>query len=524
MGCMINSYCRICGLYLSAPDSYAAGRGSCPRCKQVLRIPVPLPADSPGFVEGLRYIAEPASMIAPSGAAPVVVTAQLGKSLKYCCAKCRSVYESLQAPSRPQGQCPSCGTLNDESAGEVVEFPRGGDAGPGAAGQGRAAVPGQALWDMQGEFLVAKPAQNQSPSDSIIEPIPLDPAEPVPVSVPPPPPTKTPAKPGQPRLVPTGQAQTSSAGWFYLIHGRAIGPITTEAMKTLLRTGKVSQAVFAWRRGMEIWMPIEEIPQLRVDLAPQTKASLSRVPSSPGARAGRVAQNASNMVWMSISAMCLVVLLLVMRESLTDFGPAVPRVAAMALGFAMLLCLGGGIVRLVRNWRLFNQSSATLRAKWFAGATGLLICILLTGLIGLHSRQADVVPGSNDSIELARRIVDTLLFEDISESYYVVDWDKLIVNGENFGQKHAGAASMDDKQLLIEGVYETFIDAFDPPFDRAHTQASAMKNWRVVQQRMDSTVVSATRPRSGAKMLFTLQGDRLIALRIIKSGNREVGR
>ena len=522
---MINSYCRICGLYLSAPDNYAAGRGSCPRCKQVLRIPVPLPAGSLGFVEGLRYIAEPASMIAPSGAAPAVVTAQLGKSLKYCCVKCRSVYESLQAPSRPQGQCPSCGTLNDDSAGEVVEFPRGGETEPGAAGQGQATSPGQVLWDMQGEFIVAKPARNQSPSDSIIEPIPLDPAEPVPVS----PTTKTPAtnapaKPGQPRPVPTGQAQTSSAGWFYLIHGRAIGPITTEAMKTLLRTGKVSQAVFAWRGGMEIWMPIEEIPQLRVDLTPQTKASLSRVSSSPGARAGRVAQNASNMVWMSISSMCLVVLLLVMRESLTDFGPTVPRVAAMALGFAMLLCLGGGFVRLGQNWRLFRQGSATLRAKWFAGATGLIICIMLTGLLGFHSRQADVGPGGNDSIDLARRIVDTLLFEDISESYYMVDWDKLIVNGENFGQKHAGAASMDDKQLLIEGVYETFIDAFDPPFDQAHIQASTMKNWRVVQQDMEHTVVSATRPRSGAQMLFTLQGDRLIALRIIKSGNRQIGK
>jgi hypothetical protein len=369
---------------------------------------------------------------------------------------------------------------------------------------------------MQGEFLVAKPAQNQSPSDSIIEPTVLGSAELAG-------PDQASAGPTSPCPVVTPISGQAGGGWFYLVHGQPVGPRTTEVMKTLLRTGKVSQAVFAWRDGMEIWMPIEDIPQLHVDPEPQAKVSLSRVSPSRAVRVGRVAHHAGNMLWMSISALCMVVLLLVMRESLKDFGPAVPRITAMVLGAAMLLCLGGGIVRLVQYWRIFHRSSATVRAKWLSGATGLLICILLTGLIGFHSSHDAAGLQSDDSIELAKRIVDTLLFKDLSEANYLVDWDKLIVNGENFGQKYTNAPSMEDKQLLIEDVYETFINAMDPPFDRVHMQARAMKNWRVVQQKMDRTVVSATRPRSGAEMLFTLQGDRLIALRIIKPSQSETG-
>lgn len=109
---MINSYCRVCGLFISVGDDFAGGWGRCPRCKTPLRIPRPLPTEHPQYDANLRYIAEPSlPNLAPKDHL-VVISPSLGPSSRYHCKKCGEQYESLAAPHHEQGQCPACGTIN----------------------------------------------------------------------------------------------------------------------------------------------------------------------------------------------------------------------------------------------------------------------------------------------------------------------------------------------------------------------------------------------------------------------------
>ncbi len=173
---MINSYCRLCGLYLSVPDEFAGGRGGCPRCKTALQIPTPIPENSPGHVEYLRYIAEPADQAA-AGATPVIVTDELSDSIKYNCSNCKCLFESLKAPGWTQGQCPSCETVNDDSTGEVVTFPRQLASAPKKDSPPTTTDSTKPSWNMEGDFLVAEAHENQSLSDSVIEPLPFRPED-----------------------------------------------------------------------------------------------------------------------------------------------------------------------------------------------------------------------------------------------------------------------------------------------------------------------------------------------------------
>ncbi len=570
----------MCGLYVSVPAEFAGGRGACPRCKVILQIPTPIPPDSPHYVEGLRYIAEPAARPTPPGKASAIVTEDLGPSIKYDCEKCKGTFESLKAPEWPQGKCPACQTVYDNTVGHIVSFPRqlasAGQAPPSASEIQAASAPGQVLWDMQGEFLVAKPDENQSPSDSVIEPLPFIPIpleeaatpepEPVPVQPDPVKPQPVPVSPKSeqhPEPVPTrpqpvpvqphaekhpepkpvtpesepekpdkesdgasnniAQPPTPDVSkhadienkWFYLLHGEEVGPITTDELKELVRSGKASSTVFVWQEGMESWMPIEELEELNVEPPHEAEGSFTHSSLSIVQRAGRLTNNSDSLVWMAITAACTVALLFAMRESFMDFGLIVLQLTAGFLGLAMLTGLLYGIWNALRDLKLFVRGSTTMQMKWLSGIGGLFTCILLTIMIGWQSGRGPVVPTEEYSIKKAKEISDMMVFGNLSASFNLIDWEHLIVDGDNFGEKFRNSSSMDEKLYMMEDVYEVFLNAFDPPYDRQHMRASALEDWHIKVQTIDKTVVSAFSPSSGAEIRFTLQGDRLFGLSII---------
>jgi hypothetical protein len=121
---MINTYCSVCGLFLSVQDKFAGGKGACPRCKSRLRIPHPLTPDSPGFFPGARYLAERAQDKVPAGSARLVTT-RLGASSRYQCSRCNEPFESLQFGACDKGRCPACGHINEIPVLADVIFPRG---------------------------------------------------------------------------------------------------------------------------------------------------------------------------------------------------------------------------------------------------------------------------------------------------------------------------------------------------------------------------------------------------------------
>src|SRR5437868_4112307 len=51
-------------------------------------------------------------------------------------------------------------------------------------------------------------------------------------------------------------------GWFVLVSGAQIGPMTIEALRDGLRLGTISLSDMAWRPGFSDWRPIAEIEGL----------------------------------------------------------------------------------------------------------------------------------------------------------------------------------------------------------------------------------------------------------------------
>lgn len=125
---MIQTYCYNCGLFITVNNTFAGGKGTCPRCKTKLRIPKPKSPGSANFSPLLRYVTTPASKPAmPAGSYPVV-TENLGPSNRYHCAKCGNKFESLLSKTCAQSQCPACKSTG-EIISEDVKFPRQNSAG-----------------------------------------------------------------------------------------------------------------------------------------------------------------------------------------------------------------------------------------------------------------------------------------------------------------------------------------------------------------------------------------------------------
>lgn len=84
--------------------------------------------------------------------------------------------------------------------------------------------------------------------------------------------------------------------WFYAKNGSQQGPLSTDEIKSRIAMGEIGPSDLAWCEGMSDWMPIGQIPQLKIEapvreVAPPVAAAPPFAPSSspyqaPGSPAG----------------------------------------------------------------------------------------------------------------------------------------------------------------------------------------------------------------------------------------------
>ncbi|MEK7950217.1 GYF domain-containing protein [Luteolibacter soli] len=53
--------------------------------------------------------------------------------------------------------------------------------------------------------------------------------------------------------------------WFYAKNGSQQGPLSTEDMKSRIAMGEIGPSDLAWCEGMSDWMPVGQIPQLKIE-------------------------------------------------------------------------------------------------------------------------------------------------------------------------------------------------------------------------------------------------------------------
>ena len=83
--------------------------------------------------------------------------------------------------------------------------------------------------------------------------------------------------------------------WFYAKNGSQQGPLSTEDIKSRIAMGEIGQSDLAWCEGMSDWLPVGQIPQLKIEApvreetppsvfgAPAPSASPYQSPSSQAA-------------------------------------------------------------------------------------------------------------------------------------------------------------------------------------------------------------------------------------------------
>jgi hypothetical protein len=67
--------------------------------------------------------------------------------------------------------------------------------------------------------------------------------------------------------------------WYYAKNGTQQGPLPTEDMKDRIAMGEISQSDLAWCEGMSDWLPVSEIPQLKVEAPVRSEAPAAAGPS-----------------------------------------------------------------------------------------------------------------------------------------------------------------------------------------------------------------------------------------------------
>ncbi|MGD0769583.1 MAG: RDD family protein [Tepidisphaeraceae bacterium] len=63
--------------------------------------------------------------------------------------------------------------------------------------------------------------------------------------------------------------------WFYAQNGRQAGPVTLEALISMLQAGHLLPGDLVWREGMADWQPAATMPELAPSIPSATPASLS---------------------------------------------------------------------------------------------------------------------------------------------------------------------------------------------------------------------------------------------------------
>lgn len=117
----IHSHCHSCGLYIPVPKSFSGGKGQCPRCKTVVRVPTGLRDDHPQNIPGMRYIAMPAAIGEQKKA--LAITSGHGPAVRFLCSNCENTFESIMVFEASHKRCPQCGQ-DSEPVCKAVTFPR----------------------------------------------------------------------------------------------------------------------------------------------------------------------------------------------------------------------------------------------------------------------------------------------------------------------------------------------------------------------------------------------------------------
>ena len=143
-----------------------------------------------------------------------------------------------------------------------------------------------------------------------------------------------------------------------------------------------------------------------------------------------------------------------------------------------------------------------------------MVCLVTTLVLTASWGGAKPVKQEKRLILKARRVFSVLMERDVRKSYNVVGWEKLKVNGDDFGSRFQAATTPEEKDKLIKEVFDRFLKTFDPTHTQEGMKPPSLKHWYVEKRTLDETVVSVRIPKSGKKIFFTIQGGELIGLRM----------
>ena len=510
---MINFYCRTCGLYISVPGDFAGGKGSCPRCRVSLIVPHPISPDFPDFVEGLRYFSQLGDVgVVPEGR-PEIATDSAGSSTRYKCSSCGEEYESIGVRGWTKGKCPRCAVENPPAV-EDVPFPREyGSAGSPPEHPAQIAASAES-WEMDGEFLVAHRSKNQIPNDSVIQGLPLltereadapglglDEAR-----------KYSPVSDSEPASLSRDFAREGTM-WHYLWKGKRHGPITMDGLKQLLHKGKVNHSVSVWREGMGKWQPIDTLEELTSLLVSAEEVSSDHEISSLQ-RIRKLSYCCSSLFWMFLAVACLIFVLHVTKQTLVDMGKIPFLLVNIAVAVVILLAVCYEVFEWVKNRSFLPRLARGIRIQGVVGLAGLLVCLVMTLVLMASWGGEGAVKQEERLILQAQRVFFVLRGGDVQESYKVVEWEKLKVNGEDFGSRFQAAPTVEEREKVIKEVFDLFLKRFAPSHVMEGWNPLSLKHWYVEKRTPDETVVSVKIPKLGKKIFFTIQAGELVGLKM----------
>ncbi|MDD4098599.1 MAG: DUF4339 domain-containing protein, partial [Lentisphaeria bacterium] len=74
--------------------------------------------------------------------------------------------------------------------------------------------------------------------------------------------------------------------WYFAENGQQQGPVSLADLQAMVRSGRLTIDSLVWRQGMNDWMPVQNVPELRLeaDLAKRGKVGSAPVGSAPSPR------------------------------------------------------------------------------------------------------------------------------------------------------------------------------------------------------------------------------------------------
>jgi hypothetical protein len=61
-----------------------------------------------------------------------------------------------------------------------------------------------------------------------------------------------------------GHNAQAKVNWFYEKEGKQFGPVTVHDISSLLRSGMISDSSLVWKEGLQNWIPLLKVPELRL--------------------------------------------------------------------------------------------------------------------------------------------------------------------------------------------------------------------------------------------------------------------